>query len=122
MRTGPHLARLLRRCCRGEGKFASLNKDEVADVNQRVWQIRENTDGVASKNKVKTHDDAAGNAPVPKRNRNHAFALAFGSEPLNNETHRENQVSDQAENNQVTPIEAEETMFPADPGRGDNDE
>ena len=122
MGTVSRLTRALRGCCRGEGKLAPLNQDEIADVNERVRKISKDPDRVAPKNKVKTHDDAAGDAPVPKRHRDHAFALSFRGDPLHDETHRKNEIPDQAENEQITPIEAKEAMFPTDPGGSDNDE
>src|ERR1051325_483431 len=121
MGTVSRLTRTLRGRCRGEGKFAPLNQDEVANVNERVRQIREDTDRIAPKHKVKTHNDAPGDAPVPKRHGNDTFTLSFRGDPLDDETHRKNQVSDQAENDEIIPVQAEEAMLPADPCCSDDE-
>src|ERR1043166_1808736 len=122
MRTVPRLARTLRGRCRSERKFASLNQNEIADVNERVRQISKDADRIAPKHKVKTHDDTAGDAPAPKRHRNDAFALSFRRDPLDDETHRKNEIRDHAENDERATVETEKAMLVAEPGDGENHE
>src|SRR4029077_20736730 len=57
------LARMLGRCGRGESKPAFTNQHQIANVNQRVWEISENPNGIASENEVNAHENASGNAP-----------------------------------------------------------
>ena len=61
---------------------------------------------IAPEKKIDKHDDASGDAPVPERNRNDAFALAFGGPPLHQETHRECHRPDQAEDDEIVPVQA----------------
>ena len=109
-------AGMLRRRGGGEGKFAFPDQHQIANVNQRVWEISENSNRIAPENEVNAHKNASRDAPVPKRYRNHAFALPFGGDPLHKETHREKSVPDEAEDHEITPIEAKKPVFFADPG------
>jgi hypothetical protein len=110
---------MLRGRGRGERELAFSDQHQIANVNQRVWQIRENADGVATEDEVHAHEHAAGNAPVPKRYWNHAFALSLRGHPLYEKTHREKSVPDKAENHEITPIEANKPIFFSDPRDSD---
>ena len=110
------LSRMLRRRCRSRRIPAFPDKHQVTNVNKRVGQISQNPDRVTSEDKVNTHDNTAGNAPVPERDRNHAFTLSLGSDPLDKKPHREKSVSNEAQNHEVTPIETENPVFFPDPG------
>ena len=68
-------ARRLRGCGSGESEPAFTDQHQVANVNKGVRQISENADRIAPENEVNAHEGAAGDAPVPERNWNHAFAL-----------------------------------------------
>ena len=106
---------------RGRGKREPAFSDEhqVANVNQGIWQIRENSDRIATENKVHAHEHAAGNAPVPERYWDHTFALPFGSDPLHEKPHREKSVPYEAQNHEITPIEAKKPVFFSDPSNSD---
>src|SRR5437773_1623263 len=106
---------MLRRCGRGEREPPFSDEHQIANVNQRVWQICENADGVPTEDEVHAHQDAAGNAPVPERYWNHTFALPLGSDPLNEKPHREKSVPDEAKDHEITPIEAKKSVFFSDP-------
>src|SRR5215472_9807734 len=110
---------MLRGRGRGEREPAFSDEHQVANVNQRVWQIRENADGVATEDEVHAHEHAAGNAPVPERNWNHTFALSLRGHPLNEKPHREKSVRDEAENHEITPVEAKKPVFFSDPSDSD---
>jgi hypothetical protein len=112
-------ARVLRGRGSGESKLAFTDQHQVANVNKRVREISQDADGIASENEVQAHERASGDAPVPERNWNYAFTLSLGCDPLNEETHREKSVPDKAENHQVTPVQAKESVFFADPGDSD---
>src|SRR5438067_3691568 len=107
---------MLRRRGRRECEPSFSDEHQVANVNQRIWQICENPDGVATEDEVHTHQHAAGNAPVPERYWNHTFALSLGSDPLNEKPHREKSVPDETEDHEITPIEAKKPVLFADPG------
>jgi hypothetical protein len=111
---------MLGRCGRSESKPAFPNQHQVSNVNKRVWQISENPNGISSENKIETHEDASGNAPVPERYWNHAFALPLRREPLDKETHREKSVPYEAEDHEITPIETKEAVFFTYPGDSNN--
>jgi hypothetical protein len=110
------LTRLLRGCGCRQSKLAFSDKHQVADVYQRVREIGQDPDGIPFKNEVETHDHAPTDAPIPERYRNHAFTLPLGCDPLNKETHRENGVPDQTKDDEITPVQAKEPIFLADPG------
>src|SRR6266496_5853632 len=101
---------MLRRRGRGEGKFALSDQHQIANVNHRVRQIRQNANRIAPENEVNAHENASGNAPVPERDRNHTFTLPLGSEPLDKETHREKGVPYEAKDHEITPIQTEEPI------------
>src|SRR5439155_11151960 len=103
----------------GEGEFAFPDQHQIADVNQRVRQIRQDANRIAPENEVNAHEGASGNAPVPERHRNHAFALPFGGDPLDKETHREKGVPNEAKDHEITPIQTKESVFLPDPGDSD---
>src|SRR5439155_8523192 len=114
------LAWFLRRRSCGQSKLAFPDKHQVADVYQRVGEIGQNPDGVPFENEVETHDHAAANAPIPERDWDHTFTLPLGCDPLNEEAHRENSVPDQTKDDEITPVEAKESIFLADPGDSDD--
>src|SRR5258707_7954428 len=97
-------AGMLRRRRGGERELAFSDEHQVANVNERIWQICENADGIATENKIHAHQHAAGNAPIPKRYRNYTFPLSLRGDPLNEKSHREQGVPDEAENHEITPI------------------
>ena len=101
----------------GEPTFP--DKHQIANVNQRVREIGQDANRIAPENEVNAHERASGNAPVPEGHRNHTFALPFGGEPLDNETHREKGVPDETKDHEITPIQTEEPIFLPDPGDGD---
>jgi hypothetical protein len=113
------LTRVLRRRRGSKGEFALPNQHQVTNVNKRVWQIRENPNRIASENKVNAHEHASGNAPVPERDWDDAFALSFRGEPLNEETRREKSAPNETKDHEVTPIQPEKSVFLPDPGNGD---
>src|SRR5262249_2818721 len=78
-------------------------------------KIRENSHRVATENKVHAHEHAAGDAPVPKRDWNHTFALSLRGHPLYEKTHREKSVPDETQYHEITPIEAKKPVFFSDP-------
>src|SRR5437899_7990324 len=102
---------MLRRCGRGEGELAFSDEHQVSDVNQRVWQVRENANRIASENEIKAHKRASRDAPVPERYWNYAFALSLRGDPLYKKTHREKSVPDETENHEITPVQAEKPVF-----------
>src|SRR6516162_8265263 len=110
---------MLRGRGRGECELAFSDEHQVANVNQRIWQVGENADGVATEDEVHAHEHAAGNAPVPERHWNHAFALTLRGHPLYEKPHREKSVPDEAKNHEITPIEAEKSVFFSDPRDSD---
>jgi len=75
------LTRVLRRRRGSESEFALPNQHQVTNVDKRVREICENPNRIASENKVNSHEHASGNAPVPERDRDNAFALSFRGEP-----------------------------------------
>jgi hypothetical protein len=111
---------MLGRCGRGESKPALPNQHQIANVNERVGEIRQNANRISSENKIETHEDASGNAPVPERYWDHAFALPLRGKPLDEETHREKSVPYEAEDHEITPIETKEAVFLSDPGDSDD--
>jgi hypothetical protein len=110
---------MLRGRGRGEREPAFSDEHQVANVNQRIWQIRENAHGVAPENEVDAHKRAARDAPVPKGHRNYTFALSLRGDPLDEKPHGEKSVPDEAENHEITPIETEKSVFLPDPCDGD---
>src|SRR5258708_3382268 len=59
------LTRVLRRRRGSKCEFALPHQHQISNVNERVREIRENSNRIASKNKVNAHEHATGNAPVP---------------------------------------------------------
>src|SRR6202022_1235089 len=114
-------ARMLRRRRSGIGELFFPDEHQIANVNDRVWQVGEDANGIAPKKKIQKHQETATDAPVPKRNRDDAFALTFRRPPLDQKTHRESGVPDQAEDHEIIPVQSEEAMFLAVPRRGDED-
>src|SRR4029450_5414597 len=88
---------------------------QFANVDQRVGKIGENADWIALEDEVKAHDHAATDAPIPKRNRDYAFALPLRGDPLHKETHRKRGVPDQAEDNEIAPVQPKKPVLFADP-------
>lgn len=113
-------ARFLRGRGGGESKPAFSDQHQIANVNHRVREIRQDANRIAPENEVNAHEGASGNAPVPERHRNHTFALPLGSEPLDKETHREKGVRNETKDHEITPIQTEEPVFLPDPGDGDD--
>jgi hypothetical protein len=113
------LTRVLRRRRSSKSELALPNQHQVANVNKRVWQIRENPNRIASENEVNAHEHTSGNAPVPERDWDNAFALSFGGEPLDEETHREKSISNETKDHEVTPIQSKKSVFFPDPGNSD---
>ena len=113
--------RRLRRAGRGKRETAFTNQHQIANVNDRVRQIRQDPDRIAPEKKIDKHDDAPGDAPVPERNRNHAFALAFRCPPLHQKAHRKCRRPDQAEDDEIIPVQTENAMFPAEPCYGNKE-
>src|SRR5579864_2485844 len=111
----------LRRGCGRVSQFALTNQHQISNVNQRVWQISQNSYGVAPEDEVRTHDDAAADAPVPKRNRDYTLSLFLRGVPLHKETHRKRRVSNQADDHEIIPVQTKEPMFLAEPCHRDND-
>jgi hypothetical protein len=111
-----YFARVLRRRGGSESKFAFPDQHQIANVNHRVRQIRQDANRIAPENEVNAHERASGNTPVPERYRNHTFALPFGGEPLDKETHREKGVPNETKDHEITPIKTEEPIFLSDPG------
>jgi hypothetical protein len=105
---------VLRRRRGSKCEFALPNQHQISNVNKRVREIRENSNRIASKNKVNAHEHATGNAPVPERDWNYAFALPLGGEPLDEETHREKSVPNEAEDHEITPIQSKKPVFFSD--------
>jgi hypothetical protein len=104
----------------GESKLAFSDQHQIANVNKRVWEIRENTNRITPKNKVNAHENTSGDAPIPKRDWDNTFALAFRGKPLDKKTHREQGVPNEAKDHEITPIQAKESVFFADPGESNN--
>ena len=111
--------RVLRRRRRSRSRAAFSNKHQIANVYQRVRQVRQYANGVSSENKIQAHDQAASDAPIPERYRDDAFPLPFGRKPLDKKTHREKDVPDEAKDHDITPIQTEEPVFFPDPRDGD---
>src|SRR5216117_1870455 len=111
---------MLRGRGRRECELAFSDEHQIANVNQRVWEISQNSNRVPPENKIKTHQHASGNAPVPERDWNHTFTLSLGGHPLDEKTHREKSVPDEAENHEITPIETEKSVLLPDPRDSDN--
>ena len=70
-----HLAGMLRRRGSSGSRAALSDQHQIANVDQRVGKIGEDADRIALEDEIKAHDHAAGDAPIPKRDRDHAFAL-----------------------------------------------
>src|ERR1700719_886642 len=109
------LFRVLRRCCGGWRALTFTNQHQISNVNDRIWQISEDTDRIASKKKIKKHDDAAADAPIPKRNGNDAFTSSLRFEPLHEKAHSKGGVSNQAEDHQIVPVQTKKAMLLAGP-------
>ncbi len=77
MWTMAQFARVLRRRGSGESELASADQHQIANVNKRVRKISQDANRIAPENKIKAHQRASRDAPVPERHRNHAFALAL---------------------------------------------
>jgi len=122
VRSSQHLlavfARRLRRAGCGISEPTFPNQHQIADVNDRIGQISQDSNRIAPEKKIQEHDDAAGDTPVPERHRDHALALSFRCPPLDEKTHREGGGPNQAENHEIIPVEAKKTMFVAEPRRG----
>src|SRR5437868_14256367 len=110
---------MLRGRGRGERELAFSDAHQVANVNQRVWQIRENANGVATEDEVHAHEHATGTAPIPKRYRNHTFALSLRGHPLYEKRHREMGVPVEPEYHEITPIQAKIPVFVSNPRDSD---
>jgi hypothetical protein len=112
-------ARVLRGRGSSRSRSAFPNQHQITNVNEGVRQISEDANGISLENKVEAHDHTTGDAPIPKRDRDHAFALAFRSQPLHKKTHRKSSVPDKAEHDEITPIQTEESVFFPDPRDSD---
>src|SRR5438552_12685153 len=115
-----NFTRLLRGRGCGKSKLAFPDKHQIADVNQRIGEIGQDPNRIPFENKVETHDHAAADAPIPERDRDHAFLLTLRREPLNQESHRENCVPDETEDDEITPVQTKEAIFLSDPGDSDD--
>jgi len=110
---------MLRRGSSGESELAFPNQHQIANVNQRVWEVSQYADGIPSENKIQAHQHASGNAPVPERDWDDTFTLSLRGEPLDKKTHREKSVPDKTKNHNITPIQTKESVFFSDPSDGD---
>jgi hypothetical protein len=113
---------VLRRRGSRESELAFPYQHQIANVNERVWKVSQDTNRIASEDEVEAHERASGNAPVPERYWDDTFALSLRGEPLDKETHREKSVPDKTENHNITPIQTKESVFFSDPGDSDNGE
>jgi hypothetical protein len=113
---------MLRGCSSGESELAFPDQHQIANINKRVWKVSQYADRVPPENKIQAHQNASGDAPVPKRHWYYTFALSLRGEPLDKETHREKSVPDKTENHNITPIQTKESVFFSNPGDSDNGE
>src|SRR5258706_9709679 len=88
---------------------------QIPQVNHGIWKIADNSNRVSAKNKIGTQQNTSGYTEVPEGNRQDALAAFFGSNPLNNKTHRKKQLSDKAEDHQIAPIQTKKTVKLAKP-------
>src|SRR5439155_11500301 len=93
---------------------------QIADVNQRIWEIGQDPNRIPFENEVETHDHAAADAPIPERDRDYTFTLPLRREPLDKESHRENGIPDETEDNEITPVQTKEAIFLSNPGDSDD--
>src|SRR5438046_10509521 len=101
---------MLRRTSGRISELSLTNQHEIANVNDRVRQIRDHPDRVAPEKEIQEHDDTAANAPVPERNWNDALTALFRGVPLDKEAHRKGQVSNQSKDHEIIPVQPKETM------------
>src|SRR5206468_12374161 len=107
---------VLRRRGSGESELAFPDQHQIANVNERVWKVSQDANGIPSENEINAHEDASRDAPIPERDWDHAFALSLCSEPLDKESHRENSASNEAKDHEITPIQTTEKVFLAELG------
>src|SRR5438128_9937046 len=85
------------RSCRRCSSLSTIDEHQVADVHHQSRSLPDDEHCVSLVNRISGGDDSADDRQIPKDQRDMAFPLALRSDPLNDETRAEDELTEETE-------------------------